>query len=399
MTKQYMEKILIVDDEKNLLAGLERQLRGTYDIVTAEGGEIGLRAIKEDGPFAVIVSDMRMPEMNGIQFLVKASKLSPDTVRMMLTGNADLQTAMHAVNEGNIFRFLTKPCQKATMEWALTDAIKQYRLVTAEKELLEKTLKGSLRVMIDLLELVNPIAFSKSSRIRDYMRQVAVSLGVSKVWEFELAGLLSQIGCIAIPVDTLEKVYAGGILSKSEEVMFREHPELAEQLLVRIPRLKKVAEMIGKQLMTIDEHNVPRHTLLEKPEVLGGLSLKAVTAFDTSVSQGQSMEQAISELKKHKSAYHPIILKAIETLNPIKVEIATRVVDIMALNNTMVLAEDIHTTQDVLIAADGQQVTTSMRALLKNYQARRVIMKNEVRVYVPGADTKQEVPASTSAPA
>ena len=399
MTKEYMERILIVDDEKNLLAGLERQLRGTFDIVTAEGGLVGLRELKVNGPFAVVVSDMRMPEMNGIQFLVKASKLSPDTVRMMLTGNADLQTAMHAVNEGNIFRFLTKPCQKETMQWALADAVKQYRLVTAEKELLEKTLKGSLRVMIDLLELVNPVAFSKSSRIRDYMRQVAVSLGVSKVWEFELAGLLSQIGCIAVPADTLEKVYAGGILPNGEEAMFREHPQLAEQLLVKIPRLKKVAEMIGKQLMTIDEHNVPRHTLLEKPEVLGGLSLKAVIAFDTSVSRGQSMEQAIDELKKHQSEYHPIILKAIETIDPIKVEVATRIVDIMDLNNTMVLAEDIYTTREVLIAADGQQVTTSMRALLKNYQARGVIMKNGVRVYVPGADTKQEVPASISAPA
>ena len=127
MTEQYIEKVLIVDDEKNLLAGLERQLRGTFNIVTAESGQNGLRALQENGPFAVIVSDMRMPGMNGIQFLMKAAELYPDTVRMMLTGNADLETTIHAVNEGNIFQFLTKPCQTAILKWALVDGIKQYR--------------------------------------------------------------------------------------------------------------------------------------------------------------------------------------------------------------------------------------------------------------------------------
>ena len=92
-------KILLVDDEENILAGLKRQLRGTFNIETAVGGHNGLQVLQEKGPFAVIVSDMRMPEMNGIQFLVKSAKLYPDTVLMMLTGNADLETAMHAVNK------------------------------------------------------------------------------------------------------------------------------------------------------------------------------------------------------------------------------------------------------------------------------------------------------------
>lgn len=399
MTKKYMERILIVDDEKNLLAGLERQLRGTFNIVTAEGGLLGLQELQENGPFAVIVSDMRMPDMNGIQFLVKASEMSPDTVRMMLTGNTDLETAMHAVNEGNIFRFMTKPCRQETMEWALTDAIKQYRLVTAEKELLEKTLQGSLQVMTDLLELVNPVAFSRTYRIRTYMHQVAMNLGVSKVWQYELAGLLSQIGCIAIPADTLEKFYAGGTLSKDEEAMLREHPQLAKQLLVKIPRLEKVAAIIANQQMTLDEYNMPRHAILKNPEVIGGLSLKAVIAFDSLVSRGLSKKQVISEIKRNQNEYHPIIMKAIETLESIKVEIATKIVDMSNLNNTMVLAEEIRTIQGLLVAAVGQQVTTSMHALLKNYQVRKVIKMSEVRVYVPRAGTKQEVSVTESTPA
>jgi len=222
MTEHYVEKILIVDDEKNLLAGLERQLRGIFNIVTAESGLLGLRALEENGPFAVIVSDMRMPEMNGIQFLVKAGELYPDTVRMMLTGNADLETAMHAVNEGNIFRFLVKPCQKTTMKWALADGIKQYRLVLAERDLLENTLKGSVQVLTNILELVNPLAFSRTSRIQNYVSQICKRLKVEDIWQYELAAMLSQIGCVAVPSNTLSKVYAGSGLSEEELQMFRD---------------------------------------------------------------------------------------------------------------------------------------------------------------------------------
>jgi len=234
MTKQYMEKILIVDDEKSLLDGLERQLRGTFNIVTADGGFDGLRALQENGPFAVIVSDMRMPKMNGIKFLMKAAELYPDTIRIMLTGNTDLETAMHAVNEGNIFRFLTKPCQKSTLEWALADGIKQYRLVMAERDLLENTLNGSVQVLTSILELVNPIAFSRTSRIQNYVGQICKRLNVKDIWQYELAAMLSQIGCIAVPTDTLSKVYSNAKISE-EELQMLDPTFGVHELVTRVP--------------------------------------------------------------------------------------------------------------------------------------------------------------------
>ncbi|NIQ03497.1 MAG: response regulator, partial [Nitrospinaceae bacterium] len=94
--------------------------------------------------FAVVVSDMRMPDMDGIQFLSRVREHYPQTVRMMLTGYADVKTAMNAVNEGNIFRFMTKPCPPEVFEKVLSAGIEQYRLITAERDLLERTLKGSV---------------------------------------------------------------------------------------------------------------------------------------------------------------------------------------------------------------------------------------------------------------
>jgi DNA-binding NtrC family response regulator len=120
--------ILVVDDDRNLLHSLVRGLRKNFLIEAALGPQEGLKILSEKGPFAVIVSDLRMPVMDGIQFLSKAKTITPDSVRIILTGNADLQNAIEAVNKGNIYRFLTKPCPSHLLSAVLEQAIEQYRL-------------------------------------------------------------------------------------------------------------------------------------------------------------------------------------------------------------------------------------------------------------------------------
>ena len=127
--------VLSVDDEPNVLDGVKRNLRRDFRVVTAAGGAAGLRAF-EEAAFAAVVSDLRMPGMDGIEFLGRVRDVSPDTTRILLTGNADLTAAVSAVNEGNIFRFLTKPCPPDVLISAVTMAVDQQRLLTAERELL-----------------------------------------------------------------------------------------------------------------------------------------------------------------------------------------------------------------------------------------------------------------------
>jgi len=147
------EKVLFVDDEPPVLEGYQRLLRREFEVETAVGGEQGLTSIQGRGPYALVVSDMRMPGMDGVQFLSRVKQLAPDTVRMVLTGQADMTAAMNAVNEGNIFRFLTKPCDKETLSKAITTGFVQYRLVMAEKVLLENTLMGSIKVPRSIIAL------------------------------------------------------------------------------------------------------------------------------------------------------------------------------------------------------------------------------------------------------
>jgi DNA-binding NtrC family response regulator len=127
------EKILFVDDEPSVLDGYERLLRQHFQIETAVGGRLALDKLAGRGPFAVVVADMRMPEMDGAQLLAKVMTEFPESIRVMLTGNLDIQTAVRAVNEGSIFRFLTKPCNKETLIETLNAALAQYRLTGAKE--------------------------------------------------------------------------------------------------------------------------------------------------------------------------------------------------------------------------------------------------------------------------
>ncbi len=133
-----MEKVLFVDDEPAALDGYRRVLYHDFALATALGGEQGLAEIRDNGPFAIVISDMRMPGMNGAEFLAAVRTAAPNTVRMLLTGHADLDAAIEAVNKGHIFRFLSKPCRKDVLVQAITDGFAQYRAAEAEKQLAKK---------------------------------------------------------------------------------------------------------------------------------------------------------------------------------------------------------------------------------------------------------------------
>ncbi|HWQ09612.1 MAG TPA: response regulator, partial [Holophaga sp.] len=175
-------KILFVDDDPSILSAYTRNLRKRYQMTTAAGGEEALQLVQTQGPFAVVVSDMRMPGMDGIELLTHVRNFQPDTIRIMLTGNADMGTAIEAVNQGNIFRFLTKPCEVADLSLALDAGIKQYQLVTAERELLEKTLKGSIDLLFELLSTLDPIAFGRAQVLGERARRIAAAMRMERPW-------------------------------------------------------------------------------------------------------------------------------------------------------------------------------------------------------------------------
>ena len=362
------EKILLVDDEPNILSTFKRMLRDQFRIEVADGGECGLEAIDNLGPFAVVVADMRMPGMDGIQFLSKVKERSPDSIRMMLTGNTDLQTAMDAVNEGNIFRFLTKPILSKTFTKALRAGIDQYILVTAEKELLEKTLSGSVKVLTEVLSLVNPAAFSRTSRISRIVTHIARYMKLTDLWQFQIAAMLSQIGCMALPQEILDKIYYRKQLTFDEEKLFASHPSVASKLLAKIPRLEPIAHMIAGQQQVYKVDAQRAESTQEYIIALGSQILKVALDYDQLVINGMSHQFALSTMQKRHGIYNPQVLTALENLRMEKIDRreVLKKVRMSELKVGMIFDENIKAKNGLLLAPKGQEVTYTVLMRLRN---------------------------------
>ncbi len=374
------EKILFVDDELLVLQAMERQLRRRFSLEVACGGEEALRVLETKGPFAVIVSDMRMPGMNGVQLLAEVKNSYPDTVRMMLTGNADQATAMEAVNTGEIFRFLTKPCPTATLIISLALAQRQYRLLTAEKELLQQTLKGSINVLSELLAIANPMAYSSGSRIKNYVVRLAEIFGLPAPWQYEIAALMSQIGSVTLPAEVLGKVFAGQEMSEEEQQMYAKHPEVGAKLLEKIPRLENVTKMIALQQTRYDAYT--EAILDDYPEevITGAQILKAVIDFDLQLFQGATQGEALTWLRKQKGRHNREIIDA---LAGIKVEEQFQIVvlHVQEIVTGMIPVEDILAKNGSLIIPKGQTITWPLVQGLKNF-ARQVGVVEPIKLQV-----------------
>ncbi|MGO9533698.1 MAG: HD domain-containing phosphohydrolase [Syntrophobacteraceae bacterium] len=375
-------KILFVDDDPNILAAFERQLRKDFSVHTALGGEEGLRAISAHNPFAVIVSDLRMPGMDGIQFLSRVRQTAADSVRIMLTGNADLATAIDAVNQGNVFRFLTKPCEQQVLFNALSDGVRQYKLITAERELLEKTLRGSIKVLSEILHLLNPEAFGRASRITRYAREIASAMGVSGIWQIETAAALSQIGCVILPEAALKKLYRGQELTGEESQLFAMHPCIGSDLLSHIPRMKTIAKIIADQEKNFDGSDSPQESNGGEEIPLGARILKVVLDFDTLKARGVSNSEASGKMAKSTGRYDPDVLSALRRILAAELHDEERTVKSNELVDGMILAQDIRFLDGRIFVGRGYEVNLTLRERIKNF-SQKPGLQEPVRVTVP----------------
>jgi FixJ family two-component response regulator len=372
------EKILLVDDDNNILDGYRRSLSREFVMETAMGGEQALKLAADNGPYAVVVSDMRMPGMDGIQLLSKIKAQSPDTIRVMLTGNADMETAINAINEGSIFRFLNKPCSKETMAKTLTAALVQHRLVTAEKQLLEQTLIGSIQVLTEVLSLVNPAAFSRAERARRYIHHIVTSMKLANVWQYEVAAMMSQLGCVTLPSETIEAVYSGEKLSANEQTQYDAHPSVAYDLLSKIPRLEPIAWMIEHQNRPVREVDDSE----KKDMRLGAEILRLTLAYEKLIHKGVSRTEAVHTLTGQNKNFSPQFFDALVELDPNSDEGEIRQCRIEALATGMIIQQDVRTGEGELLVSKGQEVTSPLLSKLKNFHARRVIT-GDVTVSLP----------------
>ncbi len=356
-------RVLCVDDEPRVLEGLGRILHRKCTVLTANSGEEALKLLDSSGPIDVVVSDMRMPGMSGAGLLAEFRRRSPDTVRLLLTGQTDLDSAISAVNDGHVFRFLTKPCAPSVFLDALMSGVEQHRLITAERVLLEQTLVGSIRALTEVLALVHPEAFGSKARQHKRAFTIAQLLCVPNAWQVEVASMLSQVGYAVLPNELLAKMQTGIELDASERAMLERVPAVVERVLSLIPRLEAVQEILKFQDAPFDDAD-PQAVV-----PLGSRILKALSDYGAEEARSNNPALALAVLRSRRGAYDPAVLGAIErACAPATSQI--REVTLRTVTVGMILAMDVTTRSNMLLVTRGHPVTTQLIERLRNFDVK-----------------------------
>ncbi len=355
-------RILCVDDEPNVLEGLQRNLRKKFEVTTATSGDAALALVEAGSLFEVVVSDMRMPAMNGAVLLSRFRERAPDTVRLLLTGYAEVDAAIAAVNQGQLFRFLTKPCPPEVLIPAIEAAVAQYRLVTAERVLLEQTLVGSIRAMTEALALSRPEVFVGQARQHERARRLAEHLKIPDAWHVEVSSMLASVGYVVLPPDVVAKVHAGVLLDPSERDMVKRVPQIAERVLAHIPRLEAVGNVLKHHapdgLPSADANPPIGATILN---VLRDLAVAEARTGDTTA--------AVKEVKARTDRYAPSVLEAMEAVCEPSLQELRRL-RVTELRAGMIFAADVKATTGLLLVGRGQRATEALLERLRNFAMR-----------------------------
>ena len=357
-------KVLFVDDEPSILKGFKLNLGRKYDVFTAESGGEGLRVLEEDGPFEVIVSDFAMPGMNGASFLEKVREQNKEVVTMLLTGQANFDDLCEVVRRGEIFRLLGKPCSPDTLDKNLLQALRQYQLISAEKELLEKTLNGAIAAMTSLLSAANPLFFGRAQRVKVLARDIAKEIRVAHEWRLEVASDFCYLGYLTLPEDSQHKVYHGEAVSADLEQVIAGLPAFVSQLLKDIPRLngiRKIIELIGVSYGQNQEDS-------DESKIASIINL--AQKYDQMDSKGFSKSEIFEKLRLDEATFLPGSIDALaNTLELSGGIMEPSHISIHALNPGMRLLEELKMKNGKMLAPIGSMVSLSLVQTIQSHLA------------------------------
>lgn len=359
--------ILLVDDEPRILSGLSRQLRGQFEVHVAESGVEGLRILTANPGISVLVTDMRMPQMDGATLCSLARARFPDIVRIVLSGQSDFQASLKAVNEGQIFRFLTKPVGRDPLIEVLREAAQLYERRIEEKQILEETLHGAVDALGDVLALGNPEIFGRATRLRQMVAEFSAYCGVRDWWEIEVAAVFSQVGWVTVPPDVLTRHDAGEGLSHAENAMVARLHELPNRILERIPRLDNVRSTIRYCQKHYDGSGVPDGPGGDHIPWSSRL-LHLITDMVQLENQGHSTQAATQILAQRIGRYDPSLLEQLAShVGATTSAESIREVSVHELRTGHRFVAPVYSKSGVLLVAQGQSVTDELLIRLENF--------------------------------
>lgn len=380
MDKKDQPRVLCVDDEPRVVEGLALHLRRDFQVFTANSGAEALKKLHELGSCAVVISDMRMPGMDGAALLKRVMQLFPETTRILLTGEPGRDTAVTAINEGQIFRFLTKPCAPDQLRSAVDAGVALYNLQTAEKKLLQETLIGCIKALIDVLAITNPVAFGRANRVQRTTMQFIEQIGFKGFWQLEAAAMLSQLGFISLPIELVEKIYYGETLTKEEQVLAGGTAKVADTLLGHIPRLEEVLQILNIVHDPQGVANVPQEGMART----GAAILKLVLDYDALIARSHSIDVAVQTLRSKGRTYDLTLLDQFASFVGANAQ-ADELMELplRLVTPGMIIMKDLRTQMGTLLVPKGFEVTATFLERMRNFGTG--ILHEKVPVLVPAS--------------
>lgn len=334
--------VLLVDDEPAVLSGLRRTLGRAFAITTEDNPVNALKTLRLRGPFVAVVSDLRMPQIDGVELLRRCGEIDPDAKRIMLTGNADLESSTRAINHGHVWHLLSKPTSAEELKRVLEEATATHEREASQRAMLDLTLQGAIDAMTDLIEHIDPDRFHRARRLADTAREIGMHFGVATRWEVEVAALLSELGTLGAATDP----------SSWEDDDLAPGRQRAARALRRIPRMAEVADIVQLQDVPFDAEGSPSGNDLP----LGARILHLAGALEPLESQGLSRSEALHALSGDASGFDPDLWQAVTDHAG---RVGTKVVEVhgAGLAPGMVLAVNVTDDDGHLLAARGMALT------------------------------------------
>jgi response regulator RpfG family c-di-GMP phosphodiesterase len=403
-------RVLCVDDEPNILSALRRLFRQSgYVVEVAGSGSEGLAALERAG-FDLVISDMRMPEMDGAQFLEQVRKRWPETVRILLTGYSDIGSTIEAINKGQIFRYVSKPWDDDDLRLTVRHALERKALereklrlealtarqneelreinASLERKVAERTAElrsaheklklsflTSIKIFANLIELREGTLAGHSRRVADLSRRIAtkMELGPGELQDVFLAGLLHDIGKIGLPDELLSKPVSH--MSGDDLGQYRKHPVKGEQSLMALEELRNAARLLRSHHERFDGLGYP-DGLVGLAIPLGARILAVANEFDglqigIVAPRRLSAEEAKKLIAEGRGRrFDPQVVDAFleimggaETSTPV----TDLTVPVAALKPGMVLARDLVSRDGVLLLAADYILDENLIRQIRDY--------------------------------
>ena len=361
--------LLVVDDVPENMRILAEILQEEYIVKATTSGRKAI-TICEAGGIDLVLLDIMMPELDGFDVLrlLRSKPKTSGIPVIFVTSRDDMVDEAEGLRLGAV-DYITKPVSGIITKARIANHLALHRYQKDLKSLLTKTLSGAVLLLTDLLSLSNPDMFSKASAMKILVHELVSRLELKNSWEYELAALLSQIGCVTLDPDLLRKLNSGGQLSEIEEEMYNKYYNVSAALLGKIPKFERIAQMIQNVNMGINRPLNPQSIHDQDPVEVGRRLLQVAFTYNKFLNKKMQPAAIIQILKEDEGTYDRLIVNVLEDLTTVvrKTRFEEKTLRIEELKLGMIVNEDIHTLSGQLLMSRGAEISSVILKKLTSF--------------------------------